>query len=109
MPQGMSIYSGPGGGVGESVTQADRAPKAHGRLPEIVGTFLGWKYQVSSVAGDEDRQCHRCLAISVPFGERQIVRRRTGVGQTDPIGGLAVPHEISATTEKALSTLTLAS
>ena len=43
------ITRAPGGGVGESVTQADRAPTAHGPLPEIVGTFLGWKYQVTSV------------------------------------------------------------
>ena len=42
-------YSGPSGGVGESVTEADREPSATGHPPSIVGYFFTDRYSVTSV------------------------------------------------------------
>ena len=106
---GDVYYSGAGGGVGESVTQADRAPKAHGRLPEIVGTFLGWKYQVSSVV--ETKIANATTAWRYRF---HLANGRSSVGvlawvkPTQSEVWLVASRD-SATTEKAISTLTLAS
>jgi hypothetical protein len=106
---GDVYYSGAGGGVGESVTQADLAPDPTGPLPDIVRTFLGWKYQVSSVtktklanATDAWRYQFR-LANGV-----SSVALRAWVKPTQSEVWLVASRD-SAATEKALSTLTLAS
>jgi len=106
---GDVYYSGAGGGVGESVTQANGAPNAAGPLPEIVGTFLGWKYQVNSVSPTK--------ISNATVAWRYRFHLANG---TSSVGVLAwvkptqsevwlVASKDSATTEKALSTLTLAS
>ncbi len=106
---GDVFYSGPGGGVGESVTQADRVPQAHGRLPEIVGTFLGWKYQVSSVA--DAKIANATAAWRYRF---HLANGKSSVGllawvkPTQSEVWLVATRD-SAATEKAISTLTLAS
>jgi hypothetical protein len=106
---GDIFYSGPGGGVGESVTQADRVPQAHGPLPEIVGTFLGWKYQVSSVA--DARIANATAAWRYRF---HLANGKSAVGvlawvkPTQSEVWLVATRD-SAATEKAITTLTLAS
>jgi hypothetical protein len=106
---GDVYYSGAGGGVGESVTQADRAPDANGRLPEIVGIFLGWKYHVSSVV--ETKLANATKVWRYRF---HLANGRSSVGvlawvkPTQSEVWLVASRD-SATTEKALSTLTLAS
>ena len=106
---GDVYYSGAGGGVGESVTQADRSPNANGRLPEIVGTFLGWKYHVSSVV--ETKLANATRAWRYRF---HLANGRSSVGvlawvkPTQSEVWLVASRD-STTTEKALSTLTLAS
>ena len=103
------LLLGPGGGVGESVTQADRVPQAHGRLPEIVGTFLGWKYQVSSVA--DAKIANATAAWRYRF---HLANGKSSVGllawvkPTQSEVWLVATRD-SAATEKAISTLTLAS
>jgi hypothetical protein len=47
---GDVFYGGPGGGAGESVTQADTAPSPVPPLSPIVETFLGGPYRVASVS-----------------------------------------------------------
>jgi hypothetical protein len=106
---GDVYYSGAGGGVGESVTQADRAPKTAGRLPEIVGTFLGWKYHVGSIV--ETKIANATVAWRYQF---HLANGRSSVGvlawvkPTQSEVWLVASRD-SGTTEKALSTLTLAS
>jgi hypothetical protein len=106
---GDIYYSGPGGGVGESVAQADHEPNAAGPLPVIVGTFLGWKYQVSSIA-----------TARIPNATVAWRYRFHLANGTSAMGVLAwvkptqsevwlVASRDSPTTEKAISTLTLAS
>jgi hypothetical protein len=104
---GDIYYSGPGGGVGESVTQASYAPNP-GVVPPIVATFLVDRYQISS------RRPFRLRDASEAW-EYQF--RLTGGGSA--IGVLAwvkptqsvvwlVVSPVSATTEKVLSTLAVA-
>jgi hypothetical protein len=106
---GDVYYSGAGGGVGESVTQADRAPDANGRLPEIVGTFLGWKYHVSSVVETKLANATRVWRYRFHLANgRSSVGVLAWVKPTQSEVWLVASRD-SATTEKALSTLTLAS
>jgi hypothetical protein len=106
---GDTYYSGPSGGVGESVMQADQAPSADGPLPTIVGTFLGWKYQVSSVTST--RIANATVAWRYRF---HLVNGTTASGvlawvkQTQSVVWLIASRD-SPVTEKAISTLTLAS
>lgn len=106
---GDIYYSGPGGGVGESVTQAGRAPDARGDLPEIVGTFLGGKYQVSSLTAAKIKNAtvawlyHFHLANGTSATGVLAWVRPT---QSDV---WLVATRDSATTKKAIATLTLAS
>jgi hypothetical protein len=106
---GDIYYSGPGGGIGESVTQADKAPGTSGPLPAIVGTFLGGKYEVTSVAGTKIANATMAwrYRFHLPDG-------------TSTMGVLAwvkptqsevwlIAGKDSSVTEKAFSTLTLAS
>jgi hypothetical protein len=105
---GDIYYSGPGGGVGESVTQADRAPQVHGRLPQVVGTFLGWKYQVSSVS--QTKIANATMAWRYRFrlvNGTSSVAVLAWVKPTQSEVWLVASRD-SATTEKAISTLTLA-
>ena len=106
---GDVYYSGAGGGVGESVTQADRAPNANGPLPEIVGTFLGWKYRVTSVS--PTKIANATMAWRYRF---HLVNGTSSVGVLAWVKPTQsevwlIASKGSATTEKALSTLTLAS
>ncbi len=106
---GDTYYSGPGGGVGESVTQAGRAPDAYRHPPEIVGTFLGYKYQVSSVT--PTKVANATVAWDYRF---HLANGTTAMGvlawvrptQSD-VWLVATPD--SATTRKAITTLALAS
>jgi hypothetical protein len=106
---GDVYYSGPGGGVGESVTQADKAPKDQGPLPAIVGTFLGWKYQVSSITGTK--------IANAAVAWRYRFHLANGTSSTGVLAWVKptqsevwlIASRDSATTEKAISTLTLAS
>jgi hypothetical protein len=106
---GDIYYSGPGGGVGESVTQADKAPHADGPLPTIVGTFLGWKYQVTSLAPTK--------IANATMAWRYQFHLDNGTSTTGILAWVKptqsdvwlVASKDSSTTRKAISTLTLAS
>ena len=107
---GDVYYSGPGGGVGESVTEADRAPAPHPPLPRIVSTFLGGgRYEVSSVATTS--LPNATLAWRYRFrlddgGSGMGVMAWVKPTQSE-VWLIASP--VSATTAKSVSTLTLAS
>jgi len=106
---GDIYYSGPGGGAGESVTEADKAPSAGAPLPAIVGTFLEGTYQVSSV--------NRITLKNATEAWRYRFYLPNGQAATGVMAWVKptesevwlVLSPASATAEKALSTLTLAS
>jgi hypothetical protein len=104
---GDIYYSGPGGGAGESVTQASSAPRP-ANLPTIVATYLVDPYKVVSRT---DYRIHNATdAWKYTF---RLRGGRTGLGllawvaPTQSVVWLFVATA-AATTEKLLSTLTLA-
>jgi hypothetical protein len=106
---GDVYYSGPGGGVGESVAQANAAPNPSGPLPTVVGTFLEAPYHVTSV--NKITLKHATRAWSYQF---HLVDGRTASGVMAWVRSTQseiwlILSPVSPTTEKALSTLTLAS
>jgi hypothetical protein len=107
-PSGDVYYSGPAGGAGESVQQADREPSATGRLPSIVGTFLVDRYTVSSLTPFKLRNAtvawHYLFRLANGTNATGILAW-SGPTQTE-VWLIALP--VSATTDQALSTLTLA-
>lgn len=106
---GDIYYAGPGGGVGESVTQAAKMPAHQGPLPTIVGTFLGGKYQVSNVT--LTRVGHATVAWRYQFHLADGTSSTGVLAWVKPTQSEVwlVASRGSATTEKAISTLTLAS
>jgi len=104
---GDIYYSGPGGGVGESVTQAARAPQPT-VVPTIVATFLVERYRQVSRAPYRLR--HATDAWKYEF---RLANGSTGVAilawvaaTQSQVWLVATPG--SPTTEKVLSTLTVA-
>jgi hypothetical protein len=100
--------SGPAGGIGESVTQADKEPSATGHLPAIVGTFLTERYSVASVTPFRLRNA--AAAWRYQF---RLANGTDGTGilawasaTQSEVWLIATPR--TATTDEALSTLTLA-
>jgi len=101
-------YSGRAGGVGESVTQADQEPSATGRLPEIVGSFLTDRYSVTSVTPFKLRNAADAWRYQFRLANGT---RATGIlawasATESEVWLVATP--VTATTDEALSTLTLA-
>jgi hypothetical protein len=101
-------YSGPTGGVGESVTEADHEPSPTGHLPLIVGSFLTDRYSVTSVTPFKLR--YATVAWRYLF---HLADGTKGTGILAWVGGtqsevwlIATP--VTATTDEALSTLTVA-
>ena len=106
---GDVYYSGAGGGVGESVAQVNSAPDPSGPLPTIVGTFLEAPYRVSSV--HKITLEYATLAWRYQF---HIADGRTATGVMAWVRPTQseiwlIVSPVSPTTEKALTTLTLAS
>jgi hypothetical protein len=106
---GDIFYSGPGGGAGESVTQAGSAPSPARALPAIVGTFLGRRYQVIAKVPITLR--HATVAWRYRF---HLAGGGTGLGIMAWVSATQsdvwlVVQPASSTTGKILSTLTLAS
>jgi hypothetical protein len=106
---GDVYYAGPGGGAGESVAEADKAPSPHVALPQIVETFLGGHSQVLSVtpfrlAGAAQAWHYRFRLADGKEGLGTMAWVRTTESEVWLVG---LPT--SATTERALSTLTVAS
>ena len=84
-------------------------PESAGPLPEIVGTFLGWKYKVNSVS--PTKIANATMAWRYHF---HLVNGTSSVGcwrwvKPTQSEVWLIASKDSATTEKALSTLTLAS
>jgi hypothetical protein len=107
-PSADVYYSGPAGGVGESVTQADKEPSSTGRLPAVVGTFLSGRYSVASVSPFRLRNA--AAAWRYQF---RLANGTKGTGilawardTQSEVWLIATP--VTATTDKALSTLSLA-
>jgi hypothetical protein len=106
---GDVYYSGPGGGVGESVAQANAVPSSSGPLPTIVGTFLEAPYQVSSV--------HKIALEHATVAWRYQFHLADGRSASGVMAWVRptqseiwlVFSPVSPTTQKVLSTLTLAS
>jgi hypothetical protein len=101
-------YSGPAGGIGESVTQADSKPSSTGHLPAIVGTFLTDRYSVTSVTPFKLR--NSTAAWRYQF---RLANGTNGTGilawasaTQSEVWLIATP--VTATTDEALSTLSLA-
>ncbi len=106
---GDVYYAGTSGGAGESVTEADVPPSPRGALPQIVGTFLGAHYRVLSVtafhlAGAELSWHYQFLLGDGKEGLGTMAWVKTTESEVWLVG---LPS--SATTERVLSTLTVAS
>jgi hypothetical protein len=106
---GDVYYAGPGGGAGESVTEADAPPPPRAALPQIVGTFLGGHYRVLSVS-----PFHLARAAQAWHYRFRLADGDEGLGTMAWVRATEsevwlVSLPASATTEKALSTLTVAS
>jgi hypothetical protein len=106
---GDVYYAGASGGAGESVTEADVPPSPHAALPQIVGTFLGGHYRVLSVKG-----FHLAGAALSWHYQFLLDDGKKGLGTMawvktteSEVWLVALPS--SATTERVLSTLTVAS
>jgi hypothetical protein len=102
------FYSGPAGGIGESVTEADNKPLPTGHLPAIVGTFLTHRYSVTSVTPFRLRNAAAAWRFQFRLGNGT---KATGIlawarGTQSEVWLIAAP--VTATTVEALSTLTLA-
>jgi hypothetical protein len=101
-------YSGPAGGIGESVTQADKEPSATGHLPAIVGTFLTERYSVASVTPFRLRNAAAAWRYQFRLAngiEGTGILAWASATQSE-VWLIATPR--TATTDEALSTLTLA-
>ncbi len=106
---GDVYYAGPGGGAGESVTEADVPPSPQAALPPIVETFLGGHYRVLSV-----RPFHLARAAQAWHYQFRLAGGKAGLGtmawvRTTQSEIWLVGLPASATTERVLSTLTVAS
>jgi hypothetical protein len=106
---GDVYYAGTSGGAGESVTEADVAPSPRAPLPQIVGTFLGGHYRVLSVVPFHlDRAAfawhYRFLLDDGKNALGTMAWVRTTESEVWLVG---LPS--SATTQRVLSTLTVAS
>ncbi len=106
---GDVYYAGASGGAGESVTEADVPPSPRDALPQIVGTFLGAHYRVLSVtafhlAGAELSWHYQFLLGDGKEGLGTMAWVKTTESEVWLVG---LPS--SATTERVLSTLTVAS
>jgi hypothetical protein len=105
---GDIYYSGPGGGAGESVTEADHEPPHLGPLPAIVGSFLEVRYRVTSVTGTSVKNATAAWRYDFSLkGGGTAVGVLAWVKPTQSEIWMIV-SPVSATTERALSTLTLA-
>jgi hypothetical protein len=107
--QSDTYYFGPGGAAGESVTQATSPPSATTSLPAVVKTFLGGHYRVTSIAPRSVHNADKAWTyrFSLPRG-RSAVGALVWVKRTQSEIWL-VTLPTSPTTEKVLSTLTVAS
>jgi hypothetical protein len=106
---GDVYYSGRGGGVGQSVAQANTEPSPSGPFPTIVGTFLEAPYHVTSVHKVTIE--HATAAWRYEF---HLADGRTAAGVMAWVKPTQseiwlVLSPVSPTTEKVVSTLTLAS
>ena len=106
--QGDTYYSGPGGGAGVSVTQADHAPVAATTVPGVVSTFLGGHYRVTSITPRAVRNAAKAWTYRFALSHQ-----KEGLGilawvkaTQSEVWLVALPA--SPTAEKLLSTLTLA-
>jgi hypothetical protein len=105
---GDIYYSGPGGGAGESVAEADHQPPHLGPLPAIVGSFLEVPYRVTSVTGARIKNATVAWHYNFSLkGGGTAVGVLAWVKPTQSEIWMIV-SPVSATTERALSTLTLA-
>jgi hypothetical protein len=101
-------YSGPAGGIGESVTQDNNEPSTTGRLPAIVGTFLTDRYSVTSITPFRLRNAAAAWRYQFRLANGT---KGTGIlawasATQSEVWLIATP--VTATTDRALSTLTLA-
>lgn len=104
---GDIYYSGPSGGVGESVTQASSPPRPS-VVPSIVATFLVDKYQVASTSAYRLRNATEAWQYRFRLaGGSSALAVLAWVKPTQSVVWLVV-SPISPTTDKVLSTLTLA-
>jgi hypothetical protein len=106
---GDVFYSGTSAGAGETVTEADVAPSPGAALPQIVGTWLGGHYRVLSV-----KPSHLSGAALSWRYQFRLGDGKQGVGimawvKTTQSEVWLVGLPSSATTERVLSTLTVAS
>ena len=106
---GDVYYEGASGGAGESVAEADVPPSPDAALPQVVATFLGGHYRVLSVS-----PFHLARAAQAWHYRFRLADGDEGLGTMAWVRATEsevwlVSLPASATTEKALSTLTVAS
>ena len=106
---GDVYYSGASGAAGESVTEADVPPSPRSALPQIVATFLGGHYRVLAV-----QPFHLARAAMSWQYRFRLADGKEGLGvmawvRTTESEVWLVGLPASATTERALATLTVGS
>jgi hypothetical protein len=105
---GDIYYSGPAGGLGESVAQADQAPSPGGRLPAIVGTFLEYRYRVSSVTPEKLKNATAAWRYQFRLSNGTDATGLLAWVSTTQSAVWLVASPAGDVADKALSTLTLA-
>lgn len=105
---GDIYYSGPGGGIGLSVTEQKTEPAHFGHFPAIVRTFLGGSYRLSSVAPVRLRNATEAWSyrFALPGGGRGTAVL-AWVKPTETQVWL-VASRLNSLTGKVIGTLTLA-
>ncbi len=106
--QGDVYYSGPGGAAAQSVTEARRPPAPGRTVPAVVANYLGGSYTVTSVAPYRLHNAGRCweYRFSLPSHEKALGILAWARKTSSEVWLVAMPA--SPTTERVLSTLTLA-
>ena len=106
--QGDVYYSGSGGAAAQSVTEARRPPAPGRRVPAVVANYLGGSYTVTSVAPYRLHNAERSweYRFSLPRHEEALGILAWARKTRSEVWLVVMPA--SATTERVLSTLTLA-
>ncbi|HYA45013.1 MAG TPA: hypothetical protein VED59_05360 [Acidimicrobiales bacterium] len=113
LQQGLSdavgdvYYAGPGGGAGESVTEASRPPSTNSRPPEIVGTFLQQRYVVSSFAPYKLTNASLAWRYRFKLADGTVAVGIHAWVRSSETEVWLVASPSSATVDRVLSTLTL--
>jgi hypothetical protein len=107
--QGDAYYSGPGGAAGEMVRPASTPPRPTRQVPAVIATFLGGHYTVESITPYRLRYASAAwrYRFNLGRGEHALGILAWVRPTQSEVWLVALPA--SATAQKVLSTLTVAS